>query len=481
MAGITPEGLVIKRLSEVLSDKRAQAVQLFQDLVSPGDVIDTSASSALGRLIALAAPGEADLWEAVQEVYAAFDPNSATGIALDNLVALGGITRFSNTYTTAQALFTGNNGTLIPAGSVVNSSTTGESFNVVASVALSPSLASGVVVAVTTVANNTLYTITYSRLTSSTTVSFTSGPSATAASILSGLKAEIDANHPTLVATVVGSTLDVRLDDIFQTATFSRSANLGFTKITKLGDLIAQNYGPIEQSPNTITTISTPVLGWDSVTNPISAVAGRFIETDEELRERFRVSKFERASNILEALYSALINLDTVEQVVIYENDTDVVDANGLPPHSFMPIVLGGISTNIAQSIWENKPLGIRSYGNTSVTIYDSQGFPHDIGFERPNPVTVYIDLDITTNSDFPQNGEQAIKDAIAAYMEAQFGIGEDVVYSRLYTPINSVAGHQVNSLTIGTSPSPTGTVNIPIAFNELFSLDPNNIVITVS
>ena len=481
MAGITPEGLVIKRLSEVLSDKRAQAVQLFQDLVSPGDVVDTSASSALGRLIALAAPGEADLWEAVQEVYSAFDPNSATGVALDNLVALGGLTRFENTFTTAQALFTGNNGTLIPAGSVVSSDTTGQSFNVVASVALSPSLASGVVVAVTTVANNTLYTITYSRLTSSTTVSFTSGPSATAASILSGLKAEIDANHPTLVATVVGSTLDVRLDDIFQTATFSRSANLGFTKITKLGDLVAQNYGPIEQSPNTITTISTPVLGWDSVTNPISAVAGRFIETDEELRERFRVSKFERASNILEALYSALINLDTVEQVVIYENDTDVVDANGLPPHSFMPIVLGGISTNIAQSIWENKPIGIRSYGNTSVTIYDSQGFPHDIGFERPNPVTIYIDLDITTNSDFPQNGEQAIKDAIAAYMEAQFGIGEDVVYSRLYTPINSVPGHQVNSLTIGTSPNPTGVSNIPIAFNELFSLDPNNIVITVS
>jgi len=472
---------VIKRLSEVLSDKRAQAVQLFQDLVSPGDVVDTSASSALGRLIALAAPGEADLWEAVQEVYSAFDPNSATGVALDNLVALGGLTRFENTFTTAQALFTGNNGTLIPAGSVVSSGTTGQSFNVVASVALSPSLASGVVVAVTTVANNTLYTITYSRLTSSTTVSFTSGPSATAASILAGLKAEIDANHPTLVATVVGSTLDLRLDDIFQTATFSRSANLGFTKITKLGDLVAQNYGPVEQSPNTITTISTPVLGWDSVTNPVSAVAGRFIETDEELRERFRVSKFERASNILEALYSALINLDTVEQVVIYENDTDVTDANGIPAHSFMPIVLGGISTNIAQSIWENKPIGIRSYGNTSVTIYDSQGFSHDIGFERPNPVTIYIDLDITTNSEFPQNGEQAIKDAIAVYMKAQFGIGEDVVYSRLYTPINSVPGHQVNSLTIGTSPSPVGTTNIPIAFNELFSLDPNNIVITVS
>ena len=141
MAGLTPEGLVTKRLTDILSDNRQRAVQLFQDLVSVGDVVDTSASSTLGRLIALAAPGEADLWEAVQEVYSAFDPNSATGIALDNLVALGGITRFSNTYTTAQALFTGNNGTLIPAGSVVSSATSGQSFNVLASVALSPSLA----------------------------------------------------------------------------------------------------------------------------------------------------------------------------------------------------------------------------------------------------------------------------------------------------------------------------------------------------
>ena len=31
MAGLTPEGLVIKRLSEVLTEKRARAVTLFQE------------------------------------------------------------------------------------------------------------------------------------------------------------------------------------------------------------------------------------------------------------------------------------------------------------------------------------------------------------------------------------------------------------------------------------------------------------------
>lgn len=476
---LTAEGLVIKRLSELLAERRQLAVQLFQDLVVPGEVVDTSTSSTLGRLIDLSCPSDADLWEAIQQVYSAFDPNSATGIPLDNLVALGGITRFQNTYTTAQMLFTGDNGTLIPAGSVVSSATTGERFNVLGSVALSPSVAAGAVFSVTNVQNNAVYSITYARLTSSSTVSFTSGASATQASIVGGLKAEIDANHPSLVATVVGSTLKVDLADIFQTVTFSKSSNLGITKVTKLGDVQAEDFGPIEQPVNTITTIATPVLGWDSVTNPISATAGRFKETDAELRERFRVSKFERASNILEALYSALINLDAVEQVVIYENDTDVTDDKGIPAHSFLPIVLGGISTNIAQTIWENKPLGIRSYGNTSVTIYDSQGFPHDIGFERPNPVNVYISIELQTDSNYPQDGDAVMKAAIAAYMEANFGIGDDVVYSRLYTPVNSVPGHQVLDMSIGTSPNPTGKMNIPVNFNELFSLDPNNITIT--
>lgn len=480
MAGVTPEGLVIKRLTEILAGNRALAVTLFQDLVAPGDVVDTSDSSALGRLISLASPSQADLWEALQQVDASFNPNSATGIALDNLVALGGLVRFQNTYTSAQALFTGDNGVLIPITSVVSSSTTNNRFNLVSPVALSPTLASGAGFTVTTVANSTLYTITYTRPGSNTTISFTSDSSATTAEIIAGLKAQIDASHPSLIATVNGIRLDVALADIFQTVSFTTSANLGISKVTKIGDLVAQEYGPVTQDPNTIDTITTPVLGWDSVTNPTSAIAGRFIETDEELRERFRVSKFERASNIIEALYSALINLDGVEEVVIYENDTDIVDSNGVPAHSFLPIVLGGISSAVARAIWENKPLGIRSYGNTIIPITDSQGFPHDIGFSRPDPVPIYISMTLTTDSLFPQDGEQVIKDDIVAYMKATFGIGDDILYSRIYTPINAVPGHYVNSLTIGTSPSPVGVGNIPIAFDELYSLDPNNILITV-
>lgn len=479
MAGLTDAGFVIKRLADILADDRALAVQLFQDLVAPGQIVDTSDSSALGRLISLAAPSEADLWEAAQEVYAAFDPNSATGIALDNLVAYGGLTRKEQTFTTSSILVAGDTNTLIPVGQTVSSSTTGEQFTTAGAISLSPSNASGITVSVVTLQNSTAYTITYSNTTTSNNITFTSDGSATVAEILIGLQAIIVSAHPTLTSSVVGTTLIVDRNDIFQTVNFTTSVNLGINKVRTVGEVVAVNSGIIEQPANTIDIILTPVLGWDSVNNPVAATPGEDRETDEELRLRFRNGKFERATNTLDAIYSALINLDNVDEVTIYENDTSVVDGNGVPAHSFLPIVVGGLSTDIANAIWQNKPIGILSYGNTTVSINDIQGFPHNISFSRPNPVVIYISIDITTNVNFPANGNAAIRSAIIQYFADNLGTGDDVIYSRLYTPINSVPGHEVVSLKIGTSPGPTGVVNIPIAFSDIASISSVNIIIT--
>ncbi len=479
MAGLTDSGFVIKRLAEILADDRALAVQLFQDLVSPGQNVDTSDSSALGRLISLAAPSEADLWEAAQEVYSAFDPNSATGIALDNLVAYAGLTRKEQTFTTSSILVAGDTNTLIPVGQTVSSSTTGEQFTTVGAISLSPSNASGITVSIVTLQNSTAYTITYSNTTTTNTITYTSDASATVAEILAGLQSVIAGAHPSLVSSVVGTTLVVDRNDIFQTVNFTTSGNLGITKVRTVGEVVAINSGVIEQPANTIDTILTPMLGWDSVINPVAATPGEDRETDEELRLRFRNGKFDRATNTLDAIYSALINLDNVSEVTIYENDTSVVDSNGVPAHSFLPIVSGGLSTDIANAIWTNKPVGILSYGNTTVVINDIQGFPHDVSFSRPDPVIVYISMDITTDVNFPANGNDLIRSNIIQYFQDNFGTGDDVIYSRVYTPINAVSGHQVNSLFIGTSPSPTGVVNIPIAFDSIASISSVNILIS--
>jgi len=483
--GITDSGFVLKRLQNILDEQKIKAEQLFADLLPAGEIVDTSTSTALGRLIALDAPGDADLWEVAQQCWSAFDPNSATGISLDNLVQYGGIARFPASASTATALFAGDNGTLIAGGSVVRSADNNE-FSVSGSVALSPSQSAGITLTVSVVANTTLYTLTYTAgITGSNTISYTSSGAATANEIVTGIKAIIDSSHPLLSASLVGNTLIVDMVDVFQASTFSTSSNLAITKVKKIGQLVAVEVGEINQDANTINEIVTPVLGWDSVTNPLDASPGRLVETDEELRLRFRNTKLERSSNILDSLYSALLNVDGVEELAIYENDTDITDSNGVLPHSFFPVVLGGSSQIIAETIWQNKPMGIKSQGNTIIPITDTQGFLHNIGFERPTPVVVYISMTLSLNPEapiqFPSDGADQIRAAIQTYASQNFGVGKDVIYSRMFTPINTVPGHQIDSLFIGTTPSPVGTANIVIDFADISSFESININIVVS
>src|SRR5690625_640884 len=119
MAGITREGITIRRQEEVVRLLKERAVPVFQDLVPPNDSVDVSDDSVIGRMIGLYSLPLADLWEAAQEVYLAFDPNSATGVALDNLVAYAGLTRLPPSATTALVLVWGDEGTTLDRKSVV--------------------------------------------------------------------------------------------------------------------------------------------------------------------------------------------------------------------------------------------------------------------------------------------------------------------------------------------------------------------------
>lgn len=223
----------------------------------------------------------------------------------------------------------------------------------------------------------------------------------------------------------------------------------------------------------TIINIDTPITGWSTVTNLTDAQVGREEETDVELRARRERSVSKTAQAMIDAIFAEVANVDGVTQVTVLENDTDSVDINGLPPHSFQVIVVGGDDTEIANGIWLKKPAGITSFGDTTVQIPDSQGINHDISFSRPTNIDIYVEVDVTTFPDYPANGDDLIKQAIVDYANGDlvegrgFSLGDDVIYTRLYTPINSVQGHEIDALRIGTSPNPTGTVNIPIDVDE--------------
>lgn len=255
-----------------------------------------------------------------------------------------------------------------------------------------------------------------------------------------------------------------------------------FAKAFQDGKLLT---GPVIALAGTITEIDTPITGWATVTNLADADEGTDEETDVELRARRERSVAKNSQAIVDALYSTVRNIDGVTQTVVLENDTNAVDGNGLPPHSFEVIVVGGTNVEIGDAIWLKKPAGILSHGDVTVQILDSQGLPHDISFTRPTTVDVYVEVQVTKFPSYPANGDELIKQAIVDYANGElvvgrgFSLSDDVIYTRLYTPINSIQGHEIDTLFIGTSPSPTGVVNIPIGVSEISNFTTANIAVT--
>jgi hypothetical protein len=157
--------------------------------------------------------------------------------------------------------------------------------------------------------------------------------------------------------------------------------------------------------------------------------------------------------------------------------------------------VVGGDQTEIAEVIFNRKSAGILSFGNTLVNVTDVQGFSYPVSFIRPSEIDVYLIVNITSFDNFPVDGQQQIIDAILAYANggadevgaADFGNqdgfppGQEVVFSRLFTPLNSIPGHQVDSLFIDITSAPTSTANIPIQFDQVSKWDSSRITVNVT
>ena len=243
--------------------------------------------------------------------------------------------------------------------------------------------------------------------------------------------------------------------------------------------------GPINALAGTLTVIDTPITGWDTVTNISDAIVGTDEETDVELRVRREQSVARNAQAIIDAIFAEVRAVLGVTQVTVLENDTNTgPDANGLPAHSIHVIAVGGIDADIAEAIFLKKTLGATPFGTTTVQVNDDQGIPHDISFSRPTEIDIYIIVNLTIFSNYPVTGDNDIKQAIVDYANGDlivgrdFNLGDDVIHSELYTPINIIQGHTVDSLFIGISPAPGGSADISIAVTEISNFTIANITV---
>lgn len=247
------------------------------------------------------------------------------------------------------------------------------------------------------------------------------------------------------------------------------------------------NSGAVAAVAGSITKINTPTRGWTAVSNPNAATVGSAVETDAQLRVRQAQSVAIPALTPFEAVDGAIANVTGVTRHKLYENDTRLVDSNGIPAHSIAAIVDGGDAQAIAQIIRGKKGQGVSTFGSTTITVPDKYDNPHAISFSRPVNVPIYVAITLKVFTGYTTQIGNQIKQAIADYINS-LKIGDDVLLSRLYSPANLgvVSGgnakyYDINALAIGKKAGAVSATNVVIAFNESASCSTANITLTVT
>lgn len=193
----------------------------------------------------------------------------------------------------------------------------------------------------------------------------------------------------------------------------------------------AEKDGIIIAQPNSITTIATPTRGWVSVTNPASSNLGSPLETDLKLRQRQKLSTENSALSLPEAIRGMILAVDGVTRCRVFENKTNVVDGNSLPPHSFCAVVYGGDAAQIAQVIKSKKPMGCALYGNTNTSLLNTYGESEKYSFYRASLVNIGYALKIETNDSYSADTGTTIQELLAEYTN-NLNIGEKITRNKI-------------------------------------------------
>ncbi len=283
--------------------------------------------------------------------------------------------------------------------------------------------------------------------------------------ILSTLRDEAERSQVTVNLTGVptsiipaGSRAKTDNDDVF---VFDEDVQLDGAGLAS-ATMFSVETGQVPALAGQLVNIVDVVPGWETVTNPADASLGQDREVDQLLVLRYFRELFRNAVAVRRSVEGAVSALEGVTDVIARENDTDaaiIVQNVSIPPHSIAVVVAGGGDIEIAEAIALKKTGGTGTTGLVSILLPDRpSAIP--IEFYRPDPVYLEIKISTELKSGFPGNGIALIKQRIEEYFRGEFvvetdgffetdgiKIAESLNLNRLFTPINSVPGHDVTIL----------------------------------
>jgi len=239
--------------------------------------------------------------------------------------------------------------------------------------------------------------------------------------------------------------------------------------------------GPIQALAGTITVIVTPVAGWNSSDNAADAVLGSDEETDTALRLRREVETVLGGSTSADAIRAEVSQVDGVLEVFCLENPLPCSVAP-MPPNSVEVVYWDGGAgaadqAEIAEVIWTQKPAGIRAYGTTTVVHTDEQNNSHQIGMTVADEQRIVVDVTLLDGAGYV--GDAAVMTAIAAWADANLGIGDEVWRSRISAVVLGLAGvENVSAVLLSIWPAAVGAADITIDQRQIATISTGDITV---
>ena len=423
--GVTVNGFVRKRLPEIRED-------IFKSLEQKlGSSVSRQPNSMIGVLVGVYAAELDRMWQLLERDYYDRSPISAGEGSLDNTLAYTNVQRKKAQASYLYAVCYGRSGMVLPANCQIKD-TSGYKWNIIEESTITLNDCVHVTLDVATPAEGKVYSVQFDN---DAVIKYTAKTGDTALVVAVALASQS-------VSKWQGNVLDGKL--VFERADRRYGAvvvpNESFI-VTQVGSPVrfdCEEYGAIEPLLNSVTYINTNYDGWFSVSNESETYVGRDYETASEVRQRYASAVFKNSVGMVESLKAALMELQDVTSVTIYENRTDKT-VDGLKPHSFQAIVFGGDEEAIARTILSVAPLGIDTNGDICVRVEDTEGASQNICFSRPHEVPIYVKVIIKEYNEevLPGDAIDKIKNIVLAQFE-KLSMGNDVIYQRLLGPIYS-------------------------------------------
>ncbi len=227
------------------------------------------------------------------------------------------------------------------------------------------------------------------------------------------------------------NVLGVTSATVFENRTLTQqSYTIIFPSIFSSSDVVTVSYN--DSFNFTVTTPSSP--------NQVTSM-NLLIAAFEALPE-VESASYGGTSNKTLTVNMNILQYLILNSVVTSVSTQTATITGGRPPKSFESVVQGGTDEAVANQIWESKPAGIETYGNTEVDITDSQGNTQAIFFSRPTNVYIWVEVALTLYAEetFPVNGLQLVQQAIYNYGK-NLGVGIDVLFQRVLAQIFTVPG----------------------------------------